>query len=857
MRTALAVLLWLSAARADTTAIRIATQPRSAGNVEWVMPQPKRPKVALVLSGGGARGFAHLGVLKAWEELKLPLDLLVGSSIGGTLGGLYATGLSADSLAQIARNTSWEDMLSNRPPRRNLLLSRRHEKDEAMMELRFDGWKPRIPSAITSGQKLSHFLADLTRAADYESKGDFDRLKIPLRVVATDIVTGERVVIKNGNLADALRSTVAVPLAFTPWEQGGRLLADGGLLDPIPVDVARDLGMDIVVAVNVTSPLLPREQLSEPMALANQATSIMVWERQHEQLSHADYVVQPALDSLGNLDFGRIDSSIALGYEAALPVLEKIRERLEMPAADAAADSSWQVTASLPDTMTWIAPGASVNRASLELEVEERMSAGNYRDLGVVVIANSRDAVLQWQFQTLPPVESTRVTGNSLLSDSQVARLVRPLSEESLSGETLKSVTDSLEHAYRHAGYPLVSADSVWLDSAGILTISINENPVAKVRVEGQKRTRPSFILANLSDLEGKPLSGRALSQGVNSLYATGLFRSVSARALQTSAGPEIALKVEEQDFTRLRFGAHWHEEFRAEAFAELADVNVFGLGHQAAIMGMYGDRRQHVEVRASADRLLNTDLTYSLRGYFRNEEWRLYVLGTELPYTLRFRRLGGRASVGQQLRRFGLLSVGLRVEDVDDFIEPGLRDTDWRLRTLSIGAELDTYDRFPIPRSGYRQKVVLERAFEQLGGNTDFTKFWFELEGVLPLGHEHVAILGGAAGTSNAWLPEPERYVLGGRSTFFGLHYGEGRGDYFWRTHAALRMHNGGRRYITVQYNVGNIWTHEAHVEFFDVVHGAGLAYTMDSPVGPLDLGAGLATDRSVNWYLNLGLPF
>lgn len=857
VRTAWVLLLLIASAKADTVSIRVPTVPQKVGNVEWVAPASRMPKVALVLSGGGARGFAHLGVLRAWEELQLPMDALVGTSIGGTLGGLYAAGYSADSLVKIALNTNWTELFASGPPRRNLFLSRRHEKDEALIELRFDGWKPRIPTALTTGQELTHFITDLTRAADYRIDGDFDRLTPPLRVVSVDIVTGDRVVIGTGHMADALRSTVAVPLAFTPWENEGRLLVDGGLRDPIPVDVAIELGAEIVVAVDVTFPLQSREKLTGAMALANQATSIMVLERQQQQLGLAHFVIRPSLDSLSNSDFSSLESSISRGYEAAWPVLSKLREQLDHVPPDTTAHPEWVITESVPDSITWVPPGTRVTAQSLEARLSEALAPGHYSHLEAQVVSHSDSAVLHWNARPLPPVYSTAVTGSTLLPDSQLSAIARKLAGPTLSGRDLTVATDSMEGLFHRARYPLVCADSVHLDSSGMLTFDIQENRVASVRVEGQKRTRPSFILGSLPEMKGKPLSSKELASGVNSLYATGLFSSVSAQTTRTASGPEVSLKVEEQHFTRLRFGAHWYEQFRAEAFAELADVNLFGMGHHAALYGMYGDLRYHLEASVGADRLASTYLTYSVRVYHRHEEWPLYVLSTELPYSLLFERTGGRLSVGQQIRRFGLVFVGLRAEDVDDYVEPGLKFTPWHLRTVFVQADLDTFDRFPLPRSGYRQRIVLEQALEAFGGNTQFTKFSLDLEAVLPLGREHVALLGGALGTSDAWLPESERYILGGRTTFFGLHTGEGRGDYFWRGHVALRMHNGGTRYITLQYNLGNIWTYNAEVDVFDVIHGVGAAYTLDSPLGPLDLGAGISTDRSVVWYLNLGLPW
>jgi outer membrane protein insertion porin family len=575
-------------------------------------------------------------------------------------------------------------------------------------------------------------------------------------------------------------------------------------------------------------------------------------------LKHADYVIRPAIDSIGNSDFGQIDFMIAQGYAAAWPVLSALRDRLAAQGDGRAYDSSsWYVQGSIPDSIAWVSHGSTVGRTGLERVLERETAMARYRRLNVDVLSQSDTAVLSWDIEALPAVTRAEVLGNTLLPDSETARLMRPLEGRGLCGTTLRTTSDSLERRYRGAGYPLVAADSVHFDTSGRLVLQVEENPVVALKVEGQKRTQTRFILDNLPDLEHKPLSSRELSSGVNSLYATGLFRSVAARTVRTPAGPEVVLQVEEQDFTRVRFGGHWHDEFRAEAFAELADVNVFGRGHHAALLGMYGERRQFIEGSLGADRLASTYLTYSLRAYYHNEEWRVFVLGTELPMRLHYERLGVRLAVGQQLKRFGLLSLGLRVEDIDDYIEPGLKYTPWNLRTLFVQAELDTYDRFPLPRSGYRQRIVLERAVDAFGGNTEYTKFWFELEGVLPLGREHVALLGGAAGTSDTWLPEPERYLLGGRPSFLGLHTGEGRGDYFWRSHAALRLHNGGSRFITLQYNLGNIWTHDAQIDLLEVIHGVGVAYTLDTRVGPLDFGVGLATDRSAVGYINLGLPF
>jgi NTE family protein len=850
-------LLLTGVAAADTTTIVAPSAEQRTGDIRWLMPAEERPKVALVLSGGGARGFAHLGVLQAWEDAGAPLDFIVGTSIGGTLGGLYAAGYGADSLTRLARSTRWAEFLSNSPPRRSLFLSRRRENEQAIIELRFDGLKPTLPTALSSGQKLSGFLSELTRAVDYQIDGDFDRLRIPLRVVATDLVTGERVVIGSGNLGDALRSTVAVPLAFTPWETGGRLLADGGLVDPIPVDVARELGADIVVAVNTTSPLLPKDELTDPFALANQATSVMVLARQTEQLERADRVVTPDLNGINNSDFHQVDSLVELGYEAARPVLAQLLAELGQHPDTANDHRSWRVVSSSGHPKFAHADGRRVSESELRGLLREAIRKGEYREASVDVVAFSDSAHLEWRLEPLPRVTSVEITGSRILSEDSLRSDLQPLIGTIPSGPGLQAALAALETRFKSAGYPLVAVDSVALDGRGRLRLHIDEAPVTAVTFVGNGRTRTSFLNSHLPHLTGKPLHAPDLDRGISSLYATGLFQSVTARNAHHAGGSEVQLRVVEQDFTRLRLGFHWHEEFHAESFGELADINILGTGHTAAARVLYGDRRKHYALTLSADRLFQSYLAYRLSVYHMREHWRRYERTDEVPGSFRFERTGGRFSVGQQLRRFGLLSVGLRLERIDAELALDRVGERLDLRSLWVEAALDTYDRYPVPGRGYRQELLLERAEDELGGNVQYTKFRAHLQGVVPLGHNHATIVTFEAGTADTRLPESERFLLGGRNSFLGWRTGEGRGDHYWTGSLALRLHNGGRRFVTLLYNLGNIWTNGARIDLLDVDHGVAAAYTIDSPAGPLDFAVGIAEDRPLIGYVNLGFSF
>ncbi|MFH0930888.1 MAG: patatin-like phospholipase family protein, partial [Candidatus Zixiibacteriota bacterium] len=254
-------------------------------------------KIGLALAGGGSKGLAQIGILKVFEKEKIPVDFIAGTSMGGVIGGLYACGYSAEEIKKLVLEINWQDLFSDTPPRLSLLLSQREESEKYLFQVYFEGLKPSIPKALTSGQKLTNLFTQLTMQANFEAGSDFDKLKIPFRAVTTDLVSGQEIVLGKGDLSEALRATLAIPLIFTPVELEGKLLVDGGLVDPIPVQITRNMGADFVIAINTSSELLSSSQIKGPLDIANQSTSIMTLERKEQELKKADFVISPDLSS--------------------------------------------------------------------------------------------------------------------------------------------------------------------------------------------------------------------------------------------------------------------------------------------------------------------------------------------------------------------------------------------------------------------------------------------------------------------------------------------------------------------------------------------------------------------------------
>lgn len=293
-----------------------------------------KPKVGLVLSGGAARGLAHVGVLKALEEQGIHIDAIAGTSMGAVIGGLYASGYKIDELEKLALSIDWQEALSDAPEREDVPFRRKQDDRDFLVKQKLsfrDDGSLGLPLGVIQGQNLALLLESLL--AHSSDIRDFDKLPIPFRAVATDIVNGEKVVFRKGHLPQVIRASMSIPAVFAPVEINGQLLVDGGMVDNIPVDVAREMGVDIVIVVDIGTPLRGRKQLNTVFDILNQSITLMTRSNSEVQLASLkpdDILIQPALASYGATDFGRSLDIINAGYRAT-QVLEKRLASLRQP----------------------------------------------------------------------------------------------------------------------------------------------------------------------------------------------------------------------------------------------------------------------------------------------------------------------------------------------------------------------------------------------------------------------------------------------------------------------------------------------------------------------------------------------
>ncbi len=284
----------------------------------------KKPKIGLVLSGGGAKGFAHIGVLKVLEELEITPDYITGTSMGSIVGGLYAIGYSAEHLENLALTQNWSELFLDQISRKDISITEKEQDSKYAGTFEFKDFNIVFPTGLLNGHKLSALISRLTWSVHHVD--DFNNFSIPFKCIAADIETGEAVVLDHGFLPDAIRASMAIPSVFTPIELDNRLLVDGGIIRNFPVTDAIDMGADITIGVDVGAPLLPKEDLNSLVKIINQAINFKAVASTKEQRKLCDFLITPELRDFTIMSFEDVEAIIARGEQAARSIYPQLKQ---------------------------------------------------------------------------------------------------------------------------------------------------------------------------------------------------------------------------------------------------------------------------------------------------------------------------------------------------------------------------------------------------------------------------------------------------------------------------------------------------------------------------------------------------
>ena len=867
------ILFWVLSAPAEQGKTIIRLEKAELKNGELFQPCPlssPKGKIGLALAGGGARGLAQIGVLKVFEREKIPVDFIAGTSMGGIIGGLYACGYSAEDLEKLALQINWQDLFSNAPPRLSLLPSQREENEKYLFQIYFEGFKPAIPKGLITGQKLTNLFTQLTMQANFEAGSNFDKLKIPFRAVTTDLATGQEIVLGSGDLSEALRATMAIPLVFTPVELSGRLLVDGGLVDPIPVEVTRNMGADFVIAVNTSSELLSSSRIKDPLDIANQTTSIMTLERKEQELKKADFIISPDLYPYSSTSFEKVFELIKIGERVAdslVPKLELLLSRSNKSSADSVypiedvkiSGSEDLLPAPLKISLK-LRKGETVSLFDLRSDLKDLYSTGYFKDVYAELSRGSGDYSLTYRLEENPPFNQIEFSGNRLFTPEELEKKISFPSEGVANFKTLQEKLDQVISLYQNSGYSLTHIESLDYDSStGILKVAIDEGIISKIELSGNKRTKNWMVTRALPLKEGRPYDSKSVQKGLSNLYSTGLFEAIYLKVLSEDEKKKqkvLRLDLQEKKFTFLRGGAHYNDEYYTEGFIQTGDNNIFGIGNEIYAHLQYGKRRENYSLNFKADRIFKTYLTYKLNLYWQREERRIYSEHKRVD-SFEEKRMGGLFSFGQQIARLGKASLEGRIEKINTEFESTQLKENYQVTSLIFRSVVDNLDKLPFPDEGKYHYLYAELSGKVFGGDLNYRKFFSSLESYFPLGsklnfHPKIAIA-----LSDGDLPLAEKFTLGGFGTLGGFYDQELKGDKLLLVNLGLRYKFYKRWYFTLRYDSGNTWPNLESIKLKNLKNSILSILSVSTPIGPIELAYGRAEKKIDKFYFRMGLEF
>ncbi len=837
-------------------------------NVRLVSPL-RRPRVGLVLSGGGSRSLAQVGVLKVLEKYGIPVDLVVGNSMGAVLGGLYASGYTTTQLESLAVHANWDDVLafSEDTKRREVFVGEKEPEQTGFLVIRFDGLQPIIPSSVSSGQRLTNYFMNLTLQALYHPYPSFDDLKIPFRAVATDLFSGKRLIMDRGSLAEAMRASVTVPLLYSSLQRDSMALVDGGLLSNIPVDVARSLGCDVVIVVNSTSTMRRADQMNKPWEIADQIMTIMMQSSNQTQLNLADVVITPDVGNRIVSDFTGVDTLVAAGERAAESSIGRILGLIPYRADTSAGipeKTFNDVVAefqgdSIPESARQEilddAKNHSVSTGRIQRQLLELSLLGRYQEVYAEIAEHAIPTKIIYHATSNARVSDIRFSGNQVISDQMIESRITSLRGSVLDYFEVQRRLESVLELYRENRFSLARVESVQVDPRrGTVHFTVNEGTIAGLYFEGNEHTRDYVIRREFPLNKGDIFNLDDAYKGLINITSLGLFESVLLDVRYLGETPILVLKVNEKSSELLRLGLHADNEHGLVSTIDMRDANFRGAGENVGLSYMYGFRDRMVEVGYRANRIFQTYLTFNLKGYYSsrdilayndslidNAHWDVDEVGKyqELRY-------GGSFTFGTQLERLGNLTAELRAEHdrVSSLSGVSIGPEDYRLVGIKLQSTVDTENKFEFPTDGILLTASFETALRQLGSEVSFEKVNFSYESYTTILERHTLHPKVTFGFADEPLPIIEQYTLGGQNSFFGLRENDSRGRQIFLINLEYRYWLPFKlvfeTYASVRYDLGTISDETENLKLNSFHHGIGLEIAVDTPLGSASVGMG-----------------
>ena len=823
------------------------------------------PTIGLALSGGGARGLAQIGVLKALEEAGIKTSVIAGTSIGSIIGGAYASGYSVEEMDSIVVHTDWDQLLSisNTMERRELFVDQKIAEDWSLLTLRLDGLTPIIPTSFNEGLRLSNYLTLICLNAPVTTEENFDSLLIKYRAVCTNLVDGNLVVLSRGSLARAMRASSSVSFLLAPVEVDSLILVDGGLVSNIPVNTAKSMGADYVIAVNTTSDLRNEEELELPWNIADQTVSIPMKRLEEDELSNADYVLTPQISKWSSNSFTNIDSMILLGYLYTKKHISDIKAQTnEVLRKKSGLTERWYKNIKLEnspfdpeeDFYKKYSNADSISNLDLYSDVCEWYKSGKFDSVWVSITPEGDSTKIKYNFILNPIIKKIEAISEGVLTDEDQIAINMALVDKPFEGKIIYDAVRNLIMKYKKQGNILFSLSSFSFDEkTETLYLDFSTGVVSSITIDS--KTSKTVIEREFNVKEGDPLKYSELEEGLKNLRATGLFDDLNLTIEKKGKYVNLFLSVNERVSRLLSLGFLVNNVYNFQLGIDIRDVNFLESGNELGLFLFGGTRNGAYILDYTAYRILNTYYTYKLSAYFKFNDIQVYTNTTPASgntYTSSYQGdykqifYGASLSLGTQLEKFGkLIFTGkYQVDEVRNVVGNVVDPYTTNLVSLKIGAVVDNQNKYPYPDDGLYFNGFYETAQGVKGGDDGYILLNADLKYYFSLGKRSVLAPRVHVGFGDKTLPLGEQFSLGGQYSFFGAYQDQYRGRQIFLASLMYQYKLPFKiffdTYTWFRYDIGSTWEQQEKIKFKDLQHGIGGSISFDTPIGPADFSVG-----------------
>ncbi len=750
----------------------------------------KRPTVALVLSGGGFRGMAQIGVLKVLERHSIPIDYVVGTSIGAYIGGLYAAGYTPEEIEHIVISTDWESILSSgsETNRQDLFLDQKIADDRHLFSMRLNTFTFDLPKAVSKGIHYQAQLQELLWNAPYTASQSFDSLRIPFRAISTDLITGNSIIHRSGDLPTIIKASSTIPLRYSPVRYDSLLLVDGGVLDNVPVNVAkREFNPDIIITVNSISGLLPEKDLNTPWSIAEQIVGIMLKSQEEKSLLQSPITISPNLEDAKNTDPTHIPFTIVKGEIAALKAISFIK-----------------------DSISKYGNNQLNSTASIHADFKHILS------LDTSIISQSLIRMIDSMIQI-----------NNTLAQKQrdIHSLLR---KDSISFVRIHPIIDSIEK-----------------------TITWKSHQPKEYKIHVKHVLDSTKVISEL--MQHSLLNSISINHHWDALISGDDYEQIDIRPTFNQDTLHYYIQAWEKSPQYLGIGARVDNERYGQLVLDAYDASVLGTSLWSSLSLIGGSRNRSGLFSLGSKNLFSSKWGFSLHGYSTYKQMFQYqrsIQSSGETYIikrleeLREDRFGVMAALTRTIGKSGILQSRFRFEQQRIYeIQSDFFPVYSPIFTWKIQSKIDTRDDADLPKSGRLLDLSLETSLPLFSNQITFSRIHAAFS--RSFSYQRFTITPGFNCTfSDNTTPNAEFVSLGRDDMFFGKREDDQRGaqlllgscELRWASPLTLIL----PLHFSVRYDIGSTWNGFETISIGSMQHGIGLSIHAKTPLGPARISAG-----------------